>query len=418
MFSAKTQKKIINSFLSQLFKKVFFWVLLGIGLAILGGFLGSREFISKDILGSAYYKLTGKTVEFNRFFLGINLAERKKLLSFALIFLMIIVVANTLATLINIVYRIRDKYIEDNEFYLYNAWIYLLYTLSKIISYIIITLCLCSFQTLLLAVAFISIYSWFWSKKGPNHPQTKNMFLWNDPNVWKILLYSSLIIFILPFFYNKFQKILSAIKQQEMQGGNVSELQKAIKNLFAAIPGLQIIIDLLANISSFAHLIILLLFARAVVFGSIREFDNFWNDIKRIGSRYNAFKFFYYYQKTLGKSKKIKFDSKNKADIPAKTKKLIILGDYGFFNAIPDFFKFKNDLRREEDLEKFTKNIKETIEIVNFIQSELNPGEANNYYQKEVNFITFKIFNDKNQNLVKARETKKLIQLIRMKNPK
>jgi hypothetical protein len=38
-----------------------------------------------------------------------------------------------------------------------------------------------------------------------------------------------------------------------MQGGSISELQKAIKNLFAAIPGLQIIIDLLANISSFAH---------------------------------------------------------------------------------------------------------------------------------------------------------------------
>jgi hypothetical protein len=93
------------------------------------------------------------------------------------------------------------------------------------------------------------------------------------------------------------------------------------------------------------------------------------------------------------------------------------LGDYGFFNVIPNFFKFKNDLRREEDLEKFTGDIKETIEMVDFVQNKLNPEGGNNYYQKEINFIIFKAFNDKSQSLVKMRETKKLIQIIRMKKP-
>jgi len=61
---------------------------LGIGLAFCGGFFGNKEYISQDIFGEIYQKLTrSQGQSLHKFFLGENLTDRQILLLYALVFI-------------------------------------------------------------------------------------------------------------------------------------------------------------------------------------------------------------------------------------------------------------------------------------------------------------------------------------------
>jgi len=152
---------------------------------------------------------------------------------------------------LNLVLKLRDKYIENNKFYLYNSGIFFLNTLTRIASYVVLTLCFISAQTLILILLFISFYTWFSSKKL-NEPLTENFLVWQDPCVRKIVICSTVVILLLPFVYDRIEVARQQINQQASQG-SFSKLGNLVRNLVNSVPLVKVIFDSLAELSSFIH---------------------------------------------------------------------------------------------------------------------------------------------------------------------
>ncbi|KLL04111.1 MAG: hypothetical protein MRECE_3c051 [Mycoplasmataceae bacterium CE_OT135] len=413
MFLAKKKSRnvaIIHSFLSQLAWKVLGWVILGVGLAFCGGFFGNKEFISQDIFGKIYQKLTrsqGQSLQ--KFFLGENnLTDRQNLLFYALVFIWVIIFLNIIIVSSNLILKLRDKYIENNKFYLYNGWIFFLNSLARIASYIVLTLCFISAQTLILVLLFISFYTWFSAKKL-NEPRTENFLIWQDPCVRKIVIFSTLVILLLPFIHDRIKVAQQQISQQTGQS-SLSKLGNLITNLVNSVPLLKTIFDSLAELSSFIHWIILFWFIRMVTFSRINEHNDFWKKINDINKQATDFKQFYYYQKLLSEAN----ITSKKADLPTQTKRVMILGDYGFLQITPQFLKKEHlekelsNNEREDILREFSDKMKKIIEFIDFLPRRLNPTGKNRYQQKEVNFLTFCLFNEF-QSFGEIEQTKQLI---------
>jgi hypothetical protein len=401
-------KSIIFSFVYQLVWKISAWALLGTSLAFFGGFFGEKDFISQDIFGGIYQTLTrSKTRNLQNFFLGEGPTDRQKILFYAIILVGIIIFLSTIVTLINLELKLNDRYIENNKFYLYNSLIFNLNTIVRLLSYVVITLCFISAQTFLLILVFVLLYSWFSAKKLTK-PVTENFFTWQDPLIRKLFLYSGLVILILPFLFSRWGSLLG---QTRASGGSVPKLREQIQNLFYSIPALRAIFDLLENISGFAHLIILIWpVSRAMVLSRISEYDTFWANVNNAQKQAADFKHFYYYQKLLSEANIVS----KKADLPTQTKKAIILGDYNFLQTTPAFLKKKylekelNDHEREDILREFSNKIKKIIEFIDFLPQHLNPTGKNQRQQKEVNFLTFCLFNEF-QSFAEIKKTKQLI---------
>ena len=406
--NSSRNKLIARSFFVQLSWKILAWTGLGIGLAFLGGFFGNQEFISQDILGEIYQKLTkSKNQNLHEFFLGDGFTDRQKLLTYALIFLGIVIFLNIIITLSNLFFKINDHYIENNKFYIYNGWIFFLNTLTRIISYIVITLCFIGAQTLLLITLFIFLYSWFSAKKL-NEPLTENFFTWQDPYVRKIFILSSLIIFLLAFLYDRGAKFFKTSFQETM-GGDLSKTQDLIKRLFTLNPALQIIGELISNISNFALWIVLFWFIRGLILSRISEHNDFWAKVNSINKQAEEFKQFYYYQKLLSEANV----TNTRPDLPAQTKKIIILGNYGFLQATPNFLKkeyLEEELNDPEQkiLKEFSDKIKKIIEFIDFLPRYLNPTGRKESQQKKINFLVFCLFNEF-QSFAEIEQTKRLI---------
>lgn len=241
------EKLIVRSFFFQLVQKIGAWIALGIGLVFL------KQHISRDIFGELYQKLTrSQNPHLQEFFLGTGLTDRQILLNYALVFLGVIIFLNIVVVFSNVVLKLRDKYIENNKFYIYNLWIYVLNSFSRIASYIVLTLCFVSAQTLILILLFISLYTRF-SKKKLNDPNTENFFTWQDPCVRKIIIFSTLVILILPFIHDRIETAKEQASQLSTDGSSVSKLKTLIVNLINSIPFTKVIFESLTELSSFIH---------------------------------------------------------------------------------------------------------------------------------------------------------------------
>ncbi|WP_147409551.1 hypothetical protein [endosymbiont GvMRE of Glomus versiforme] len=400
MFSLKKKtrlrnKIIIRSFFSQLAWKVLGWTILGVSLALCGGFFGNKEFISQDIFGKVYQTLTrSKDQSLHKFFLGENTTDRQNLLLYTLVFIWVIILLNIIIILINLGLRLRDKYIENNKFYLHNGGVFFLNSLARIASCVVLTLCFISAQTLILILLFISFYTWFSAKKF-NEPQTENFLIWQDPLVRKIIICSTVVILLLPFVYDRVETARQQINQQANQD-SFSKLGNLVKNLVNSVPLVKVIFDSLAELNSFIHWIVLVWFIRTVILGRISEYNDFWTNVDNTAKQATDFKQFYYYQKLLSEAS----ITSSKPDIPTQVKKLIILGDYGFLQITPQFLKKEylekelNKQEHEDILREFSDKIKKIIEFINFLPRRLNPNGNNQYLQKEVDFLTFCLFNE------------------------
>ena len=103
-----------------------------------------------------------------------------------------------------------------------------------------------------------------------------------------------------------------------------------------------------------------------------------------------------------------------KPDLPTQTKKLIILGDYGFLQITPSFLKkeyLERELKDDEKgkiLREFSEKIKKIIEFINFLPPRLNPTGLREGQKKRVSFLIYCLFNEF-QNFKEIERTKQLI---------
>ena len=103
-----------------------------------------------------------------------------------------------------------------------------------------------------------------------------------------------------------------------------------------------------------------------------------------------------------------------KPDLPTQTKKLIILGDYGFLQITPAFLKNEylerelKDDEKENVLRKFSEKIKKIIEFISFLSPRLNPTGRNENQKKKVNFLIYCLFNEF-QSFKEIERTKQLV---------
>ena len=114
-----------------------------------------------------------------------------------------------------------------------------------------LTLCFVSAQTLILILLFISLYTWFSAKKL-NEPNTENFFTWQDPCVRKIIIFSTLIILVLPFIYDRIKTAKEQVSQQPADN-SISKLQTLTASLINSIPPVKVIFDSFTELSSFIH---------------------------------------------------------------------------------------------------------------------------------------------------------------------
>ena len=103
-----------------------------------------------------------------------------------------------------------------------------------------------------------------------------------------------------------------------------------------------------------------------------------------------------------------------KPDLPTQTKKLIILGDYGFLQVTPAFLKneyLERELKGDEKenvLRKFSEKIKKIIEFINFLPPHLNPTGRSENQKKKANFLIYCLFNEF-QSFKEIERTKQLV---------
>jgi hypothetical protein len=86
-----------NFFFSILLFKTSSWIIFA---ALFFGL--KKKYLETDILGKIYSSISGREEKFNQYFLGgDNLAEKNKILNYAIFFLCAIIVLNIIVLLIN-----------------------------------------------------------------------------------------------------------------------------------------------------------------------------------------------------------------------------------------------------------------------------------------------------------------------------
>ena len=121
MISKNKLKKTNLSHYSWFFRwrglfDTFFWTIFAFLFVGLG-----KKFLETDILGKIYGAVWGREKNFNQYFLGGDeIAEKSKILNYAIFFIIAIVVLNFISFQVNRYLRKKDGYIENNNFYLHN----------------------------------------------------------------------------------------------------------------------------------------------------------------------------------------------------------------------------------------------------------------------------------------------------------
>lgn len=384
------KKTSIRSFIHQTMPKLLSWISLGTLLAFLSGRFGSKDHVSNDIIGNTFKNLTGKTIDFQNFFLGDNLDDRRKLLSYALIFLGLIILLSPITDFIRLALESENPYIKNGKFYFYNKIIFSLNTVSWIFNYITITLFFVSAQTFFLLITFIFFNSWLVSKKLITESQDENFFTWKDSYVKKIIACSSLVIFILPFVYDRIN-ITRQQASEQINSSSISKLTDLFQKLINQVPSFKIVVDIFFNLTSLIHWTVLLWFVPKFVFGRIDEYKEFWDKVDDIDKQAANFKHFYYYHKLLNEG----ISPKN------ANKETMILGEYGFLQITPQFTKNeyleqgKNKKSQENIIEKFNKKIEQNVEFINLLPKKLDPiGKSDERQKQKVKFLTYCLFNE------------------------
>ena len=370
------------------FSKLLFNVISWTVFSTLFIFLG-KKYVGTDILGKIYHSIAGKEKNFNQYFLGADkVAEKNKIFNYAIFFLAVIVVLNVLALLLNRYLWKKDKYIENNNFYLHNKWIFIINSLVHVTSACLLTLSFVSIFTVVLALLFITFNSWelFPRQKGSRNPQTESFFSWKNQYVRKILLYSTIIVFVVPFIIGRLQ----AFHNNALEGspeGFAKAYQKLINSSAAAKSFMELITE--ANYNLF-HWFILLWFVKGIASGRWKEFADLWTQVNSTHKKANDFRHYYYYQEGWALT----------------NNKTINLGDYEYLKNNPKFLG-KEYLEGNLDINDFAKQNKKVVKYIEFCDDKIKEPPKRNF----LNYCLFNEFNSWEDCL----RTKRLIKATRKK---
>ena len=134
-----------------------------------------KKFAETDLLGKIAH-FFGKDWNFKQYFLGTGQAEKNKLLNVATYFILAIIILNLLVLWINHYLWNKDRYIENNNFYLHDRWIFILNSLIHLASAFLLTFSLVSILTAVLALLFISFNTWDLILPKSPFPQLEKLF--------------------------------------------------------------------------------------------------------------------------------------------------------------------------------------------------------------------------------------------------
>jgi len=124
----------------------------------------------------------------------------------------------------------------------------------------------------LLFITFNSLETFPRQKKGLKSPQTESFFSWKNQYVRKIVLYSSVVIFIAPLIIGRFQAFHKKAVEGSPEGLFAKVYQDFINSSLAVRRFMGLIAE--ANYSLF-HWFILLLFVRGIINKRPKEFTDF-----------------------------------------------------------------------------------------------------------------------------------------------
>ena len=359
-------------------KRVLPWLTLAIFLALIAGFFGNQELLSWDILGKAYQRLTGVSeTTFQDFFLGNSLADRQILLSYALLLIFLIILGDFWVLWLTWIWKNQNPYLKNHKFYSYQRWSFFVNIGLKIASYLVLTLCFVSSQTLGLFLLFISYLS-LRKEKKPYWPE--DFLAWQDPCLRQILFFSLLVAFVLPLA----KGWIRLAKQIIEQPSDFSQLKNLVSDLINSVVFLRIIFSYLGQLSNFLYWLILVLFIRRVFWQRIKEYQKFWTIVAQTSQQAIDFQYFYHYQKILADQ----FEEKNG---------FVWINSYGFFQNLPQFIKRgyweKPLIYNKNSVEELEEKLAKTVEFLDFLLKYLNP-KKNPKQQVKVDFLVFSLFRE------------------------
>ncbi|MCE8162676.1 MAG: hypothetical protein I3273_02115 [Candidatus Moeniiplasma glomeromycotorum] len=349
-------------FLRQIGSRTIIW------LIFLPLFIGlGKRFATVDLVGKVYHFFFRQTKIFEQYFLGTGQEEKNKLLNLALYFILAIIALNILALLINYYLWNKDRYIENNNFYLHNKWVFIINSLIHLASAFLLTFSLASALTTILTLLFISFSTWERgvSQKLPS-PQLEKFFTWKVLYIQKILLYSAIVIFVVPLVIGYFQHFHNAAMNKATEG-----FAKAYQEMINSSNVVKSLVELVnkANYSLF-HWVILIWFAKGLISERISEFSTFWAKVNGIEKRVANFKHHYYYQESWSQTKRT----------PIK------LGDYSYLENIPSFLN-QEYLEKSFDINEFAQRNRQVVQHIEFCEQKVKQPSKKN-------FLNYCLFNE------------------------
>jgi hypothetical protein len=369
-------------FLSSLIFKTITWIVFASFFLYLG-----KKYLGIDILGNIYNWIFNKNINFNEYFLGgTEITEKNKIFNYAFFFLVSIVILNIFSLWYNLYLWKKKKYIENNNFYLYNKWIFISNSLIHIACACLLTLSFVSPFTAILALLFITFnnFEFFSFPKKIKKPKVEVFFSWKNQHIRRMVFYSAIIIFVIPLIIDKIQ-----IFHDSAMNGSPEGFAKAYQALINASPAVRALMELVF-ITSFGpfYWFILLWYIRGTINERWSEFDNFWNKVNGVKKQVANFKFHYHYQQNWSNA----------------NNSLIYLGDYNYLKNNPNFLT-KDYLETDLNNENFAKRNQEIVIYIEFCESKIIDSSERNF----LNYCLFNEFNSWNDCL----RTREFIEMTR-----
>ncbi|CFW93029.1 membrane protein of unknown function [endosymbiont DhMRE of Dentiscutata heterogama] len=358
------------------------WTFFAIFFTILG-----KKCLETDILGKIHHFLWGNERSFNQYFLGTDkIAEKSKILNYAIFFLVAIIVLNILVLAINRYLWKKDKYIENNNFYLHNKFIFIINSLVHIASACLLTASFVSATTVILALLFITYNSWepFPRTKHSKIPHLEKFFSWQNRYVRKILIYSTIIIFVVPFIIGRIQTF-----HTNALTGSPEGFSKLYQDLINSSSTAKIIMGLITQTNfSIFHWFVLLWFVKGTIGNRWKDFTDFWVQVNGITPRVTDFKHYYYYQESWAQA----------------NNKHINLGDYSYLENSPNFLK-NECLESDLEIDDFARQNQKVVKYIEFCEKKIKEPAKRNF----LNYCLFNEFGSWDDCL----RTKRLIEAAR-----
>jgi len=359
---------------------IFSWTIFAVFFLGLG-----KKCLETDILGKIYNSVSSEKRSFNQYFLGgSKIAEKSKILNYAFFFFIAIIALNFIVLQVNKYLWEKDKYIENNRFYLHDKWIFIINSLIHVACACLLTSSFVSIFTVILVLLFVSFNSWelFPQQRKLRNLQTESFFSWKNQYIRKITIYSTIVIFIVPLVIGRFRTFHQNALTVSPEG-----FAKVYQEMINRSDFMKSLVELIiqANYNLF-HWFILLWFVRGIIKNRLEEFANFWANVNSIEKKITNFKHYYYYQESWALA----------------NNNLINLGDYNYLESNPNFLK-KEYLEGDLDIEDFAKRIHEVIRYIEFCDNKIKAPPKRNF----LNWCLFNEFNSWEDCL----KTKKLINV-------